>query len=95
MRAKLYTVERNPWRLESYRNDVRELPDMPAGEAAPLLVKYSSKNVPFVAYTTDAEPEYLYTLPTSYASDARRTRALRLWSEGTVFEREDLRIMED
>lgn len=95
MRVKLYTLERNPWHLESFRNDERELPDMPPGDAAPLLVKYSSKSVPFVAYTCDTDPEYLYTLPTSYASDSKRTRALRLWAEGSVFEREDLRIMED
>lgn len=95
MRIKLYTVEKEPWRLESYRNDMRELPDMSSEQAAPLLVKHSTKATPFAAYTCDNDPEHLYTLPSAHVSEARRTRALRLWAEGKVHDLDALRTMED
>lgn len=95
MKARLYTLEKDPWRLTSYRNDLRDLPDMDAEQAAPVLVKHSTKVTPFVAYTCDNDPEHLYTLPSAYVSEARRTRALRLWAEGHVYEMDSFRLLED
>lgn len=95
MKVRMYTLEKKfpdahpnsrNWRLASYEDDLREMDCASAEEVAGKLVREVTKTRPYIGYTTDADPEYFYTIPSLKTTDSQRRHALRLWYDGQVSE---------
>lgn len=101
MQVKLYELVRTDplvngnsgsgFALRSFEDDVRTFEDVSPEDVAPRLAKECRRTCAFVGYTCDTDPEYLYTLPSSYSTEGRRKHALRLWATGNVTDEPMLR----